>query len=104
GKCDFEPRADARGRIHGELGPDDARALFDDGWTDPAFVELACGQTSFELEPLAVVFDDQRTGAVRVGQADQHVARATVLPHVDERLLDDSSNFERRGWWKRDWT
>src|SRR6266550_9440177 len=98
----LETCADTRRGIDGELRARDARALLDDRGTDATRLQLASRQPSLEFEPLPVVFDDERAGVVGVGQPHEHVARATVLPHVDERLLDDPRELERGGRRQRD--
>src|SRR6266852_4352833 len=93
-KRELETRAHAGRRIDGQLCPCDARPLLDDRRADAALLQLARGQAPLEFEPLTVVFDDQAAGMFGVGEAHEHVARATVLPHVDERLLDDARELE----------
>src|SRR5258705_13922987 len=91
----LETRAHARGGVNCQLRAGDAGPLLDDRGADAPLLELASGETAFEVESLAVVFDDEGTGVVVVRQADEHVARAAVLPHVDERFLDDSRELQR---------
>src|SRR6267142_3858106 len=100
----LEARADAGRRIDGKLRARDARAFLDDGRTDAPLLHLARREAPLELEPLPVVFDDQRAGVIGVGQPDQHVSRAAVLADVDERLLDDPRQFERGRCGQRDGT
>src|SRR6185436_13885607 len=94
-ECELESRTDPRRRIDGELGSGNSRALLDNRGSDAALFQLACGEPPFEIEPLTVVLDDQRAGLAGVGQTDQDVPGAAVLPHVDQRLLDDAGEFER---------
>src|SRR6266545_1318039 len=95
-KRQLEARADAGRRIDRELRARDARPLLDDGRADAAFLQLARGQPTLERETLAVVLDDEAAGVIAVSQTHEHVARPAVLPDIDERLLDDPRQFERR--------
>ena len=72
-----------------------ARSLMMAGPTRP-FLQLARATAALELETLAVVLDDEAARVLVVGETHEHVARAAVLPDVDERLLDDPRQFERR--------
>src|SRR5438094_2092802 len=92
----LETRADAGRRIDGELRARDARPLLDDGRADPAFLQFASGQPTLELEALAVVLDDEAAGVLAVGETHEDIARPDVLPDIDERLLEDPSQLERR--------
>src|SRR5437762_26270 len=92
----LEPRADAGRGVDGELRARDARPLLDDGRADAAFLQFARGQPTLELETLAVVLDDEAAGVLAVGETHEDIARPAVLPDIDERLLDDSRQFERR--------
>src|SRR5207237_10145564 len=98
----LETCADTRRGIDSELRARDARALLDDRGTDAPLLELARREPSLEFEPPPVVFDDERAGVIGVGQADEDVARATVLAHVDERLLHDARKLQRRRRRQRD--
>src|SRR5262245_42532213 len=94
-KCDLETGTYARRGIDGELGARNAGALLDDRGADPPLVEFPGREAPLELESAAVVLDDECAPMVVVREPDEHVARATVLPDVDQRLLHDARDFER---------
>src|SRR5262245_2361591 len=100
-ECELKSRTDSRSRIDGELGSGDARAFLDNCGSDAPFFQLARREPPFEIETLTVVLDDQRAGVVGVRQTDQHVPGTAVFADVDQRLLDDAREFERRGGGKR---
>src|SRR5437667_8038525 len=92
---ELESRADAGRRIDRELCACDAGAFLDDGGPYATFLHFTRREAALELEPLPVVFDHEAAGLITVRQTHEHVACAAVLPHVDQRLLDDARQFER---------
>src|SRR5256714_4270100 len=100
----LEARADAWGRIDGQLRPRDARPLLDDGGPYAPSLQLPRRETPLEPEPLPVVFDDQRARVIAVPQPHGHVPRAAVLTDVDERFLHEARGLERGRRGQRDRT
>src|SRR5687768_2643633 len=89
----FEPGPTAWIRFHGQLAAEQADALFDDRRPMAGVLLVGRRQAARERKPAPVVVDCEPAGAVGDGQPDEHVARAAVLPHVDERLLNDARHF-----------
>ena len=51
---------------------------------------------AYDMSDEPVILDGQGATVVSPGQPYEHVARPAVLPHIDERLLDDADNLHRR--------
>src|SRR5215216_4730534 len=97
-ECELDARAGPRRRIDGQLGAGKARALPDDHRSNPPLIQFVRRQPPLELEPAAVVFDDQPEGVIVACERHEDVSGLAVPADVGQCLLDDADDLE--GTWR----
>src|SRR2546425_1479689 len=90
GYPDFHARALTGRSPHSKRPADRPNPFLDHDRTLASDLEIRLRVTSREPESMSVVVDFEFPVALGRAHADEHGSRATVLAHVDQRLLHDA--------------